>query len=186
MVTRAIFGNPPFSTETPITLVSIVGHSSATAVSRPVHAAMRLTLIASSGLLAVAATVPYLFDILRGRTKPRIVSWLVWSVLVGVGSAAAFRTHQLPAAILSLCDMLACLLVVCLSYKRGARAFARLDIVCLCGALAAITAWGLVSSPALAVALVVFTDFLGAIPTLGNMAHVCAWWLERGSCAPGG
>lgn len=126
---------------------------------------MRPVLVASSSVLALAATIPYVRDIVRGRTKPRLVSWLVWSVLLGISSAAAFATRQLPAGVLSLCDALACALVVLLGYKHGHRTLGRLDVACLLGAGMALGLWGLVKSAAVAVVVVVVTDFLGAIPT---------------------
>jgi hypothetical protein len=126
---------------------------------------MRPVLVASSGVLALAATIPYLLDIVRGRTKPRLVSWLVWSVLLGIGSAAVFATRQLPAGVLSLCDALACGLVVLLGYKHGERIVGRLDVACLLGACLALGLWGLLKSPAIAAVVIVVTDFLGAIPT---------------------
>ncbi len=126
---------------------------------------MRPVLVALSGVLALAATIPYLRDIVRGRTKPRLVSWLVWSVLVGISSAAAFATRQLPAGVLSLCDALACGLVVLLGYKHGDRTLGRLDVACLLGACMAVGLWGLLESPAVAAVVIVVTDFLGAIPT---------------------
>ena len=126
---------------------------------------MRPVLVASSGVLALAATVPYLLDIVRGRTKPRLVSWLVWSVLLGIGSAAAFTTRQLPAGVLSLCDALACGLVVLVGYKHGDRALGRLDVACLLGAFLALGLWGLLNSAAVAAVVIVVTDFVGAIPT---------------------
>lgn len=126
---------------------------------------MRPVLVALSGALALAATIPYLRDIVRGRTKPRLVSWLVWSVLVGISSAAAFATRQLPAGVLSLCDALACGLVVLLGYKHGDRTLGRLDVACPLGACMAVGLWGLLESPAVAAVVIVVTDFLGAIPT---------------------
>lgn len=126
---------------------------------------MRLALVTLSGLLTLAATLPYLLDIVRGHTKPRLVSWSIWSILVGIASAAAFASHQLPAAVLSACNAVACASVVVLGYKHGDRTLGRLDVVCFVGALLALGLWKVLASAAVAALLAVVTDFLAAVPT---------------------
>jgi hypothetical protein len=127
---------------------------------------MRLTVIVLSSVLSLAAALPYIHDVVRGRTKPRLASWLMWSILPAVASAAAFATSQLPAAVLSLCIALQCALIVVLGYKHGSRVLAKLDVTCLVGALLALGLWGFLNSPAAAALTIVLTDFLAAIPTL--------------------
>ncbi len=47
-----------------------------------------------AGLLAIAATIPYLIDIVKGRTKPNIVSWTTWTLLLAISTAGAFAAHE--------------------------------------------------------------------------------------------
>jgi hypothetical protein len=127
---------------------------------------MTAALVASSSALALVANLPYLADIRRGSTRPRLATWLVWSILPAVASAAAFAAGQIPAAALSLCISLQCALVVALGYKHGDRTVDRLDVICLLGALMALSLWAVLRSPAIAVCLIVITDMFGAIPTV--------------------
>src|SRR5487761_1268878 len=105
---------------------------------------MRTVFIAISSILTVASTVPYLIDIAKGKTKPRIVSWFTWSVLTAIASAASFADHQYASAILTLCATI----------ETGA-------IVAL-----GLVLWLIFNSPAIAVAASVAVDLVGALPTI--------------------
>jgi hypothetical protein len=126
---------------------------------------MRTILIALSSIITVAATVPYLIEIVRGRTKPRVVSWFTWTILIGLGAVAAFTEHQIPAGVLMLCASGQAALVVVLGFRRGDHTFEALDIICLTGALVGLALWLLFDSPTIAVLATVIIDFTGAIPT---------------------
>jgi hypothetical protein len=126
---------------------------------------MSLPLVALSGVLILVAPVPYLIDVRRGHTKPRLVTWLIWALLPAIASATAFATHQLPAAVLSLCVTFEACLVVVLGYKCGDRTLDGLDLLCLIGALIALGLWAFLRAPGIAALLIVATDFIAAIPT---------------------
>jgi hypothetical protein len=127
---------------------------------------MQSFLVAISSILTIGCIIPYLVDIVRGKTKPRIVTWFTWSLLSAITSAAAFSDGQYPAAILTAFGSLATLLVVLLGWKHGDRKFERLDIVCQVGALIGLALWFLFDSPALAVIATTTIDLIGAIPTV--------------------
>src|SRR3989344_5247088 len=41
-----------------------------------------LILGISAGLIAIGATVPYILSIIRGETRPNVVSWSLWTIIV--------------------------------------------------------------------------------------------------------
>lgn len=127
---------------------------------------MKDFLIIVSGLLTLGSSLPYIIEIIRGKTKPRIVSWLTWTILTAIACAASFADRQYPAAILMFCAVIETALVVVLGFKHGDRSFERLDIVCQLGALIGLALWFTLKSPMLAVLVTVAIDFTGAIPTL--------------------
>jgi hypothetical protein len=127
---------------------------------------MITALIILSSLLTVVSAIPYIVAIIRGTTKPRVVSWLIWSVLTAIAGVASYADGQYAAAILMLFVTLETLAVVVLGLKHGDRKFARLDIVCLLGAAAGIILWQIFDSPAFAVLATLLIDLLGGIPTL--------------------
>lgn len=126
---------------------------------------IRSLLILASSILTIWATVPYLLDIVKGKTKPRIVTWFTWSLLSSITSAAAFSDHQYASAILTLCGAVSTFAVVVLGWKHGDRTFERVDIICQIGALAGLLLWLLFGSPALAVIITTVIDLIGTIPT---------------------
>ena len=122
-------------------------------------------LIILSAIVTVVAALPYIIEIVRGRTKPRIVSWFTWSVLTGIACAASFADGQVPAGVLLLAGTFETALIVILGFKHGDRKFERLDMYCLAGAATGLVLWLLFNSPAIAVLATITIDLIGAIPT---------------------
>ena len=123
-------------------------------------------LIVLSSLFTIAATVPYMVEIVQGKAKPRVASWFTWTAIQAIGAIAAFSAHQTPAAIYTLFCALECGAIVVLGIKHGDKKFETLDIVCLSGAIVGLFSLAFLKAPSLAIIVLVATDFLGAIPTL--------------------
>jgi hypothetical protein len=127
---------------------------------------MRTILIIISSILTIASALPYVFDVLRGTTKPRIVSWFIWSVLTSIATVASFVDHQYASAILTFCATVETLSIMILGLlKSGNRALERFDAYCLGGAVVGLVLWLIFNSPSIAVAASVIIDMVGAIPT---------------------
>ena len=124
-----------------------------------------IPLIILSSIFTIASAIPYLIDIVRGKTKPKVVTWLVWSSVTAISGAASFVDGQYPAAILLLFATLQALSIVIFGWTRGVKKLERLDIVCLVGALVGIVLWQLFDSPAIAVIATIIIDLVGGIPT---------------------
>lgn len=127
---------------------------------------MQAVLITVSGVLTVLCIIPYVIEILRGKTKPRIVSWFTWTLLTGIACAASFSDGQVAAGVLMACATLATAIVVVLGLKYGDRHFERTDIVCQVAALVGLVLWFVFDSPAVAVIAAVTIDLVGCIPTI--------------------
>jgi hypothetical protein len=128
---------------------------------------MRLIFIVISSGLTLGSIAPYLRDVVRGKTKPRIVSWFTWSLLTGISCVALFSDHAYASAMLLLADTIATTLVVILGLRHGNREFDRMDIVCQASALVGVALWLIFNSPIIAVAASVTIDTVGALlPTL--------------------
>lgn len=127
---------------------------------------MRPFLISASSVLALAAAVPYIVQIIKGKTKPRIVSWFTWTLLTGIAAAASFSDHQIGSGVLLVGSTTATLAVVILGLKYGDRHFSRVDIVCQACALVGLGLWLTLDSPAIAVVVSVAVDLMGGIPSL--------------------
>ena len=141
---------------------------------------MKAAVTDLSSALTAAAALPYIIDIVRGRARPRIASWGIWTVVQAIGAASAFTARQLPGACYTLLCAAGCAVVVFLGWRHGSREFGRLDAVCVTlaaegVALLAVASWmpGLLPMSC-AVAVSVATDFLAYLPTFHH-----AW------CRPG-
>lgn len=127
---------------------------------------MREFLIIAGGGLSVLSVLPYLRDVMRGKTKPRVVSWLTWTVLTAIATAAALSDKAYASGILTLAGTFATGSVVVAGLKYGDKRFERFDVYCLLGAFVGLVLWLLFGSPEIAIVATVSIDFIGALPTL--------------------
>jgi len=127
---------------------------------------MKTFLIVVSSILTVASVVPYMIEVLRGKTKPRIVSWFTWSLLTGIACAASFADKQYPTAILMLFATIETGTIVVLGLRHGDHKLEWFDIVCQIAALIGLALWQIFDSPSIAVISAVSIDLIGALPTI--------------------
>jgi len=127
---------------------------------------LKIIIIMLSSFLTVVAFIPYIVDILKGVTKPRIISWFLWTILSSIACVAALIEHQYPTAILMLVSAFGTLAICLLGWRFGDKDISRVDIICLSGALFGIALWKLFDSPAIAVIFMIAIDFIAGIPTL--------------------
>jgi hypothetical protein len=135
---------------------------------------MKTFFLILAALITVIAVIPYARDILKGTTKPNIVSWITWTLLTGIATAAEIAAHEYVAAIFTSAAVLETGLIVVLGLKHGYVKYTSFDIVCQIGAIVGIILWQLFDSPAIGVMASVTIDFIGALPTLRHS------WLRPG------
>jgi hypothetical protein len=123
-------------------------------------------VIALSTVLMIGSAIPYMVQIVRGTTRPRIVSWFTWTVLMTIACAASLAERQYASAILTFSTAIETLLIIGLGLKYGDRRFERFDVMCLASALLGVVLWQVFNSPAVAVVAVVVVDLVGSLPTL--------------------
>ena len=126
---------------------------------------VHLGFLCLSIALTVAATVPYQLDIIRGRAKPRVATWLVWSMLSAVAGTSALLDHQLAAGIYTLSCSAENMLVVVLGWRYGVHGFSRSERAGLVAAAVGVGALIVFRSPVIATMIAVATDMIGTIPT---------------------
>ena len=120
-----------------------------------------------SGAISLIGTVPYFLDTLKGTTKPRVASWLVWGVLTGIAAAASYSVGQVSAAVLASCMTFSCFLVTATALWRERRAaFSRFDFACLSASAVGIILWKCFNSPEIAIVAVVAVDAVASLPTV--------------------
>lgn len=126
---------------------------------------IRNILILFSSVVTIAGIIPYIVDIIKRKTKPRVVSWLIWSILTFISFIASIVEQQYPTAILMFCSFFITMMVFVLGIKYGNKNFGKLDVICLIGATLGILLWVIFDSPSIAVIIMIVIDFIGGIPT---------------------
>jgi hypothetical protein len=126
---------------------------------------MKDIFLVLSGVLTIACVLPYLRDITRRKTKPRIVSWFNWTLLTGIATAAAIADQQWPSAVLTGAATITTLLVVILGLRYGDNKIEPFDIACQIGAIVGLILWLIFDDPLIAIIITAAVDFIAALPT---------------------
>lgn len=116
-------------------------------------------------VLSVVSCLPYIRDIFLGKTKPHAFSWLIWSILSGVGFAAQLVEHGGAGSWVLGVATPFCVFVFFLSLWRGERNYVMLDWISLFGALISIVLWWVTSDPTWSVVLITLIDVIAFVPT---------------------
>ena len=127
---------------------------------------MENILLTLSAVIMIVAVVPYLIDVVRQKTKPRVVTWFIWTVLMLIAGFAAVDAGATASAVISFTSAFTTSLVVILGYKNSDKGFVKLDIFSFCGALVGLGLWWAFNSPLIAIVMSVVVDLIGAIPTV--------------------
>jgi hypothetical protein len=133
---------------------------------------MRDALAILAGIIAISATAPYIVNTIRGKTRPNIVTWFTWASLSAITAVAAFSGHAYQTAIfagaLAACDYV----IVIVGLRHGLKKYTKFDVICQILALVGIVLWRLTGVPAVAVAIVIIADLIGALPTYRHSWHM--------------
>jgi hypothetical protein len=135
-------------------------------LEHPGTASVKTAFLVFASLITLASVIPYARDILRGTTRPNIVSWITWTLLTGIATAAEIAAGEYVAAIFTGSAVLETATIVFLGVRHGYVKYTRFDLVCQVAAIVGIILWQLFNSPAIGVMASVTIDFIGALPTI--------------------
>lgn len=120
---------------------------------------------ALSVIVVVLVTVPYVQQMLAGKIKPHLFTWVVWTLTTGIAAAARAHEQAGPGAWAQWVGAASCLIVALLALRQGDKGITRSDQVAFCLALLAIPLWQLTDNALAAVIMVTGIDLLGYYPT---------------------
>lgn len=123
-------------------------------------------LVTLSVIFAIVSNIPYLLDVIKGKTKPRVVGWGIWATLSTIAMVAAFFDKQYPTAILLLFVTLMDMPIIIFGWKNGDKTIQKLDVYCLVGAIIGLILWWIFNSPGIAVVASLTIDSIGSLPTI--------------------
>jgi len=118
-------------------------------------------------LLVFLGYIPYLRDVIGGRTKPHIYSWFVWGIVTLIAFALQVSDFAGIGSLVTLAAGLMCFIVIALGvvYKSKVK-ITRIDTIFLILSLIALVLWLFVKEPVLSAILVAIIGLLGFVPTI--------------------
>jgi hypothetical protein len=120
----------------------------------------------AAALIGIGAIVPYVRDMIRGETRPNIVSWGLWALTVGISAAAQFVAEPSWSGALVAVTFFGDSTVLILAIVAyGYAKYYWWDGVCLILSIAALVLWGLSGNPLVALGFAILADGLAFIPT---------------------
>lgn len=123
----------------------------------------------AAAVIAIAAYIPYLSSIFRGKTRPNRATWVIWAVL-GVIICASYWSvgarntfwFTLPAGTV---------VIALLSIKYGVGGWTPFDRLCLLGAASGLLLWWISGIPFTALIIGILIDIIGYLPTMRKIWH---------------
>jgi hypothetical protein len=115
-----------------------------------------------AGLLAVADTIPYVRDTLRGTTRPHRGTWLIWGVLAIVVTFSQRADGASWSLIMGCAQAVVTTLVFLLAIRRGEGGISPADLTLIAIAMGGVAGWFIADAPLVATVCVVAADLIGA------------------------
>ncbi|MFN5064191.1 MAG: hypothetical protein ACK5GN_15260 [Pseudomonadota bacterium] len=117
-------------------------------------------------VLAFVGYAPYISDVVKGRTRPHIFSWLIWTIVTAIIFALQVNAGAGSGAYVTLALVGLLLAVLLLALRNGDRDIKRTDVAFLVLAILCIPLWLVVEQPVLSIVVLSTIDMLGFAPTL--------------------
>lgn len=122
------------------------------------------------GIVAIAlgflSVAPYIFDILKGKTKPHLFTYIIWTIVTTLAFFGQMSAGAGPGAWTTGFMAVLTFFILLLSLRYGTKDVTKLDTVFLVFGLLAIVPWWLTHDPTLSVVTATVVDICGFFPTI--------------------
>jgi hypothetical protein len=120
-----------------------------------------------AGLIQLGAHIPYIVDIVARKTRPNLISWLLWTVIVTTTAAAQISVGASWSLMLLIGGDIGSITVVILSLcGYGYNVFGRTEKVALLLSISALALWYITANPIVAIIFAVLADGIAYVPTI--------------------
>lgn len=127
---------------------------------------LQIWLVIIASVLALIGNIPYLINIIKGKTKPHPYTWLIWSIVSCVVFFGQLSKGAGIGAIPTAISEFFTIIIFLLSLKYGFKNPPKTDKYFLIFALLSLIPWILTKDPTISVIIVVCIDLIAFIPTL--------------------
>ena len=118
-------------------------------------------------VLTFAGYIPYLRDLLKGKTVPHLYSWFLWCLVTTLVFALQLVGGAGIGAFVTLAAALMCIVVIFLGFRQEAKIKITLsDTLFLVLALVALGFWLVAKQPVISAILATLIDLLAFVPTI--------------------
>ncbi len=117
-------------------------------------------------ILAMGSYVPYIKNALFGKTRPHAFSWLIWTILTGVGFFIQTANGAGPGAWFNGVMTVVCAILTVIGFVKGRKEIISYDWISFILAFVAIYLWLVEKDPTISIAFVIVADALGMVPTV--------------------
>ncbi len=120
----------------------------------------------ASAIFTIGGYIPYIYSILRRKTKPERASWWIWSILMAVTVVVQVEQGVTWPLLLTVAYLIGNISVALLSVKYGYGKFGTKDKASLIFAILGVAIWIFTKNPTLALLMIISIDLLGNLLTL--------------------
>ncbi|MBV8802032.1 MAG: hypothetical protein JO131_03530 [Gammaproteobacteria bacterium] len=124
-----------------------------------------------AGILSLVGYIPYVFEAVKGVTRPNQATWIIWTLVGGLLAFSYLAEQGLSSSWLPLGYFVGPFIVACLTFYYGYAGWNKLDIICLVAALLSVIPWFFSKNSSYTLLINIFIDATGAIPTLIKTYH---------------
>lgn len=125
-------------------------------------------------LLGIIATtlvfigyIPYLRDVIKGKTKPHLYSWFLWALVTTIAFALQVSGGAGSGAFVTLAAALMCFVVIVLGFIQKSKIkIVKMDTVFLILACISLGLWLIAKQPIFSAVLATIVDLFGFAPTI--------------------
>lgn len=125
-----------------------------------------LSLGMIAGLLSVAASFIYIYEIFYRGVMPERASWFVWTTILAVSYFGQQAVGARDSLWFAFADLVGCAVILLISLWRGKGGFTRFDIVCVALAGVGVVVWKTSGVAVAAILGSIFADAMGSLPTI--------------------
>lgn len=122
----------------------------------------------ASGITLVIADIPYIRDILKGKTKPQRVTWGSIAFMNIIGFANQLASGATNSLWLFGTAVIVCGLIFILSLFKGVGGHSKLDIFAIVFAVIGVLLWWLFNSPEISILVTFAVSLVTFAPTLAK------------------
>ena len=116
-------------------------------------------------IVSILGDLIYIASVLKGNTKPHVLTWFVWGMLSTILFLAQVFDGGGPGAWVTSFSALGHFIIAGLALFKGEKHITKGDWVCFATALITMPLWYFTKTPLYSVILIVLIDIVGFIPT---------------------